>query len=1066
MPAVPASSRLVLLTGPAGSGKTHRALERIREAATTPGERGRGAGAPGVALLVLPTYAQAMHVRRVALSRWDARAILDDPFVTFTSAGERFLDAFRVRALPSAEERDRLMAHAVEEAAVVAFEAVGRSPGFRARLLRLVKEVKQSGLAPSEAALRLRGALDGLRDDARERLDGFLAVFDRYEDLLDRAGLEDHEDTLRRLGEQLRLNPPARPPRTLVVDGFDDFTPVEQQILDGLSDVVVAAGGEVMVTLPWDERRSRLFALSAAARSHLLGRGFVEQGLSGFPRCPGGTLERIATCLFGPWEGGGEAAGPDETVRLVVAGDPEDEAEAIAREARRLDREGGILRSWRDLGVVVRRLDDVAGRLEAAFARLDVPCRVVGAGRPLAAEGLVRALVGPLGVLGGDADAFDASALTTWLAWRARARADAQEGRRVDALEIRGRRKGFPSDWAAWLEEVGAQDLDVGDLTRHRDLLGVAHGAEEVYAALERALLDLAPLPPSGGLDETGRPIDTAADHHRARGLASRDRLLGIVRGLARAAALTGLGADVGAREGVLALGDAILHTCLVLPDRRLDAVSLIDAEEARFWDLPVVFVAGLAQGSFPLHPREDVLLRDEERESIRRADDGLALPLARDRETRERRLFYGAVTRARRRLVLFRPGCSEGGDVRSASLYLRDLERVVSLETTAVRRSLGRSAPKRLECFTRRDWALFAAATARDAKAEASDRDLARALLERGETDLHRRAGRWRRREADPLGTVSSPLRERFAASVRRVSATRLGVALACRHRHFLAYVVGVVQDEVPFDGPRFGAREEGTLLHEALRRALAEPSRTPEEISEAVLSEAGGKGPRGIRLPDEIQWDLTARELARVVALLRDREAGYGGFWKPLDGGLELAFGRDASLTLGEEETGFALEGRIDRIDARGRRAVVIDYKRSKDGVKRASAALDAGIDLQLPLYAAAVERLLGLEVVGFEWVAATARLRRGRWNGAVAELAEGRRENDPLPLLEPGVFRALLDEAITRAATVVAAVRAGDHTRQVEDAKRCGDCPWRTVCRPAFGSRSPIPDEGGTS
>jgi len=81
----------LLVTGPAGSGKTYGALARIREAATRPGERGRGAAPPEDALLILPTYAQVLHVKRLALSRWDARGILDEPFMTFTSAGERFL---------------------------------------------------------------------------------------------------------------------------------------------------------------------------------------------------------------------------------------------------------------------------------------------------------------------------------------------------------------------------------------------------------------------------------------------------------------------------------------------------------------------------------------------------------------------------------------------------------------------------------------------------------------------------------------------------------------------------------------------------------------------------------------------------------------------------------------------------------------------------------------------------------------------------------------------------------------------------------------------------------------
>ena len=70
-----------------------------------------------------------MHLRRSALSRWDARAVLDAPFATFTSAGERFLPSFRVRTPPGAAERDRLMEEALRRADVPLFSASATAPG-------------------------------------------------------------------------------------------------------------------------------------------------------------------------------------------------------------------------------------------------------------------------------------------------------------------------------------------------------------------------------------------------------------------------------------------------------------------------------------------------------------------------------------------------------------------------------------------------------------------------------------------------------------------------------------------------------------------------------------------------------------------------------------------------------------------------------------------------------------------------------------------------------------------------------------------------------------------------
>ncbi len=137
------------------------------------------------------------------------------------------------------------------------------------------------------------------------------------------------------------------------------------------------------------------------------------------------------------------------------------------------------------------------------------------------------------------------------------------------------------------------------------------------------------------------------------------------------------------------------------------------------------------------------------------------------------------------------------------------------------------------------------------------------------------------------------------------------------------------------------------------------------------------------------------------------------------------------------------------------------MIDYKRSPGSVKNADEAFTEGVDVQLPLYAAAVEKELGLDVVGFEWVAATARARRGRWNDRAHDLYEGRREVDTLKELPAEEFRAVIDGAVEISAEVVARLRRADHAKHV-DADTCGSCAWRTVCRAAHGRAA----GGGTS
>jgi ATP-dependent helicase/DNAse subunit B len=1056
---MPPAARLRLLTGPAGSGKTHAALERIRDAATAPGTRGRRAARPDDALLVLPTYAQVNHVKRRALSRWDVRGLFDRPFATFTAVGERYLEGFRVRALPSREERDRLMEEALRQRDVPLFREVADRPGFRAHLLRLVKEIKQTGLEGGEARERLAAAREEVGRASRPRLDGFLLVFETYEDLLERAGLEDHEDALRRLARLLAREPPAAPPALLVVDGFDDFSRVEERILHALVDAVAGVSGEVLVTLPWDEARPALFAGSRTARERLLARGFVEEALQGFARSDAAPLARLARDLFAP--SGAPSGAPCEggdAVQVLVAGDAEDEAEAVARAVRALvqDEAPEGVRGWRDVGLVVRRWDVHAPRLEGAFARLGIPLRVLGPGDVLAREPVVRALRGPLEVLGGAVEAgrFEPAGLLEWLRWRALLGGDAPPVHAVDRWDMRLREDGFPADLDAFLARApAALAACLGVLEAEARRLGALRGAAALYDGLALAIVALAPLPEPSGFDPEGRPRDPAHDLRLARTVTARARLLAILAALREAARRTGLGGAADVAVAVGELLDAAEQTAVSRADRRLDAVTLMDAEEARFWDLPVIVVAGLEEGGFPVRPREDVLLRDRDREALRERDDALGLPLARDREVRERRLFYGAVTRAGRRLLLSRRAYDDRGDPKAPSSFLEELEAVVTPRVALAARTPGRVARAPGACFTRQDWRLFSAGRLGPWAREGGDgeRELAAALRRVSGTPVPARAARHRRAVSDPLAATEderAAVRARFVAATQEVSVSRLNQGVACPYRFFLAYVAEVPQDELTLEGPVFDVRAKGRALHHAFELALRHPERDAADVAAAGVEHVDARG---------LEARLLAAELERAVELLRDRERRAAGALVPWTDGLEYAFRGEDAVEIGPADCRYRLGGFVDRIDRTepgpdGRRlATILDYKRTATSAASAFRRCEDGRDLQLPLYARALEAREGLHVVGLEWAAGLTRSRRVVYDAACAGLFAARREENALVEEPSEAFRARLERAEAVATEVVRRARAGVHERAPAEGDTCAACDWNAVCRP---------------
>ena len=95
----------------------------------------------------------------------------------------------------------------------------------------------------------------------------------------------------------------------------------------------------------------------------------------------------------------------------------------------------------------------------------------------------------------------------------------------------------------------------------------------------------------------------------------------------------------------------------LRVPDARRNVVHVMDAYEARQWELPIVFVCGVIERHFPQYHRVDPILGDVAR--------------AADRQAEERLLFELATTRATVETILSYPRFNEQGEDTLPSFFL-----------------------------------------------------------------------------------------------------------------------------------------------------------------------------------------------------------------------------------------------------------------------------------------------------------------------------------------------------------------------------------------------------------
>jgi putative RecB family exonuclease len=236
---------MLLVTGPAGSGKTFLVMEKLR------GALARNDG--GVRLLT-PTATMARHARnRIAREGFVPRPRLIQTLSTFAEPWATDLppvsDAHLYLIVEAAARR-------VNRAE---FARVAHMPGFCASLARTVQELSAAGCDSARLARCLPGT---------SLAEAFLAVYAETDGELQRRALAMRPARLARVAERIRAE--GMPGISAVwLDGFHALSDPELAVIEAM-----ARHAEIVVTLP-------TAAPTEPTRARLLAMGFAEQRLDG-----------------------------------------------------------------------------------------------------------------------------------------------------------------------------------------------------------------------------------------------------------------------------------------------------------------------------------------------------------------------------------------------------------------------------------------------------------------------------------------------------------------------------------------------------------------------------------------------------------------------------------------------------------------------------------------------------------------------------------------------------------------------------------------------------------------
>jgi ATP-dependent helicase/DNAse subunit B len=768
----------------------------------------------------------------------------------------------------------------------------------------------------------------------------------------------------------------------MLLDAFEDFTPSEFRLLKALephvSELIVGIDGDVV-----EPSQQDLFTIQRATHDRVC-REMHGVEVNNLPApLPETHSQYLAREIF--WR---QRPTPPSNLRanvqIVTCPDLRQEVEFVGRAVKTLLLERQV--PCNRIAVVFRDLRECAQTVRAVFEECQIPVNVASA-VPLEETSLASFVMSLFDACGSWSRASVLDVLTS--PWFDAGKAPAKHVDQFSALARRAGIIGGEQEWnnriRRFLERLAKKSPD-GEEAYIRPLPHMRESVGSLLACLETLASAFAHLPnratPLTFVDGLLAALDQCGSKQFVAG-----RLLGpnrerdqtawraLVVALGRVDAWyqrEGGNDPVGRDEFVRMLRVAFRETELEL-QKVGGGIWCKRVEDVRHDSFEYVFLCGLNEGEFPRPPAVGAIYTDDDIAEF--AELKIELDDKNRHAAREMLLFYHAVRAAETHLVMTWHTQSREGRAASPSPFLSDaLELLDPLGVKPV-------VP---------DAPIFAP----DPAAVASMRDLRNAAFLRNNglreqfalefqhaTDASRIESA--RQDASAFGPYDGVLSEReFIDAIaehfspnHQFSVNQLESYAGCPFRFFMTRILGVVLEEEP--GVEFDPLVRGRILHDVLQAFHGEYARRPvtdipePEARDAMqrhLDEAFARlAFHSINTPPKAALVERARMTVLLNRYLAIERKESNEPWAPSH--FEVSFGNvrgksedplstPVPFVLATGQGPVRFSGRIDRIDTLEVRARIIDYKTS---VYAKPADIDAGVSIQLPLYALALEEHL---------------------------------------------------------------------------------------------------------
>lgn len=506
----------------------------------------------------------------------------------------------------------------------------------------------------------------------------------------------------------------------------------------------------------------------------------------------------------------------------------------------------------------------------------------------------------------------------------------------------------------------------------------------------------------------------------------------------------------------------------------RTGRILVTTASDARGLPHQHVYILGMAEGVFPLEVSEDPLYLDTERERLQR--DGILL------ETQEERiddqgLFYELISLPRKSLTLSRPTVQDGKVWIESHLWRAVKSVFTEIPCTSLR--VGQVvAPD--ACASHDEILLSIADGLNGIDASLCENILSARnwLHHQGNLNsqwtriLHGRTTDLGRLSQDPFDAYSGYIThldliaqvQNLLGSRRLWSASQLKDYGLCGFRFFAKRLLYLEKLEEPEEG--YDVLQLGSLNHKILEETYKQLAADgvpihPEELEfalstlDAIANEWFDKAPQEFGFRETSMWEseksVLLNRLRALVALDFSEDSPlnvFGSEREPYK--QEERFGdadskvKDIQITIDDELPPLRIRGVIDRIDKVGNQMVLVDYKTGSHKID--TTEMIAGRDFQMMIYVLALQSILEQSDSNYQIAGGMFwHLRSLQTSGVFAV-------NNPDDL-------AAIDDARMHIAKNIKAGHKGHfgiHANQLDEGKCVRYCEFSHLCRMSLTNR----------